>query len=138
MLNDHEIARVATPREDRWLTGDDAGRFCASPEGNARDLDGAAYLDEVLEEAEMERQFSEDFRADNEQRPFWEGALAQALHEGEEAVLAPPALAGNKRKRGKAGNDAQQQQPPRRRTQSTGGMPKLNVEYKKQRRTRTW
>lgn len=34
-----------------------------SPDGNARNLDGEQYLNEVLEEAETERKFSEDWRA---------------------------------------------------------------------------
>lgn len=52
------------PRDLRWLKAEDeADKFCTSPNGNARTLNGKQYLAEVLEEAEVEKSFSEDWYA---------------------------------------------------------------------------
>ncbi|MCJ1469916.1 hypothetical protein MMC07_008560 [Pseudocyphellaria aurata] len=50
--------------EHQWLAEGDAFRFCDSPEGTARALTPVRYLEEVLEEMEAERQYSEDYWAE--------------------------------------------------------------------------
>ncbi|MCJ1469915.1 hypothetical protein MMC07_008559 [Pseudocyphellaria aurata] len=50
--------------EHQWLAEGDAFRFCDSPVGNARDLTPVRYLEEVLEEMEAERRYSEDYWAE--------------------------------------------------------------------------
>ncbi|MCJ1469748.1 hypothetical protein MMC07_008390 [Pseudocyphellaria aurata] len=50
--------------EHQWLAEGDAFRFCESPNGNARALSPVRYLEEVLEEMEAERRYSEDYWAE--------------------------------------------------------------------------
>ncbi|MCJ1260987.1 hypothetical protein MMC22_000851 [Lobaria immixta] len=66
IVPDLKLQHLGSPGELRWLTGGDAGRFCVSPDGNARNFDGEQYLEQVLQEAEIERKFSEDWRAEME------------------------------------------------------------------------
>lgn len=116
IVPDLKLQHLGSPGELRWLTGGDAGRLCASPDGNARNLDGEQYLEQVLQEAEIERKLSEDWRAEMEagdergyviERPSEQGGVldqeAEGLphqfpegargHEEGEAVVAHPMAA---------------------------------------------
>lgn len=109
-MPDLELSHVGSTGELRWLTGGDTGRFCASPESNARYFDRELYLEQALKEAEKDRKVSKDWQAEMDGRyergnvierrgeraglwpvglldQFWEGAGAH--HEGE-ALVAPP------------------------------------------------
>ena len=115
-MPDLKLQHLGSPSELRWLTGGDAGRFCVSPDGNARNFDGEQYLEQVLQEAEIERKFSEDWRAEMEagderryviERPSEKGGVldreAMGLpdqfpegarrHEEGEAIVARPMAA---------------------------------------------
>lgn len=116
IVPDLKLQHLGSPSELRWLTGGDAGRFCVSPDGNARNFDGEQYLEQVLQEAEIERKFSEDWRAEMEagderryviERPSEKGGVldreAMGLpdqfpegarrHEEGEAIVARPMAA---------------------------------------------
>lgn len=122
------------PRELRWLTADDeVNKFCASPDGNAGNLDGEQYLEQVLEEMEIERKFSENWRAaveqadrEQQQSGMWDpepaGRPDQLLphavpappRAATPAVVAPRAAARNQRRRANArGGVATRKQPKR-------------------------
>lgn len=88
-------------------------RFCGSPDGNARNLDGREYLDEVLEEMEVERKYSQDWLNAA-------GALDQIARDVAAAVAAPiaapvaPAVAANRRRQAnRNGGVATRRQPKR-------------------------
>lgn len=74
------------------------GIFCASPDGNARNLDGEQYLEEVLEEARVERKYSEDWRKEMGALIEEQGGLLDREPVGipdqlPQAAVAPPMVA---------------------------------------------
>lgn len=74
------------------------GLFCASPDGNARNLDGEQYLEEVLEEARVERKLSEDWRKAMDAMNEAQGGVLDREPAGlpdqlPQAAVAPPMVA---------------------------------------------